>query len=142
VTPTPERKENNMGCPQNGEAELKRKHAEEKIMEYKKTLFESGLLERIEKKRLEVEKGEGAHKFDLYPRLAYETRADSDHFLKELSFLHTQYSVKHSDWYSSFCIEVRADGIYLVKSGKQTKKINLQTISDHDIHDWFLSLSR
>ncbi len=131
-----------MGWPQNGEADLKRKHAEEKTMEYKKALFESGLLERIEKKRVEIEKGEAAHKLDLYPRLTYERGTDSDHFLKELSFLHTQYSVRHSDRYSSFCIEVRADGIYLVKSGKQTQKINLQKISDHDIHDWFLSLSR
>ena len=131
-----------MGWPQNGEVDLKRKHAEEKIMEYKKALFESGLLERIEKKRLEVEKGETTHKFDLYPRLTYRGGLDSDHFLKELSFLHTQYTVDLSGWYSSFCIEVKADGIYWVQSGKQPQKINLVTITDHDIADWFWSLSK
>jgi len=125
-----------MAWPEKGEEDLKREHAEQKIMEYKKALFESGLLEKIEKKRLEIEKKETVHKFDLYPRLAYESNRDSDHFLKELSFLHTEYSVKHSGWYSSFCIKVTADGIYW-EAGKKTKKLNLGKISDLEIHDWF-----
>ena len=110
-------------------------------MQHKKILFESGLLEKIEKRRLELKKETGQN-FNLYPRLTYKGSMDSDHFLKELSFLHTQYSVDLSGWYSSFCIEVKADGIYWVKSGKQTKKINSGNITDHDIDDWFWSLSK
>ena len=130
-----------MAWPEKGEEDLKREHGEQKIMEYKKALFESGLLERIEKKRLEIEKKEILHQFDQYPRLAYESNRDSDHFLKELSFLHTEYSVKHSGWYSSFGIEVTADGIYW-KSGKKTKKLKLEKISDQEIHDWFALLTK
>ena len=114
---------------------------EQKIMEHKKALLESGLLERIEKRRLEL-KNDMTHKFGLYPRLTYKGTLDSDHFLKELSFLHTQYCVDLSGWYSSFCIEVKADGIYWVQSGKQTKKINPVNITDQEIADWFWSLSR
>ena len=130
-----------MTWPIKGEEDLKRDHAEQKIMQHKKILFESGLLEKIEKRRLEL-KNEGAHKFGLYPRPTYRGSMDSDHFLKEPSFLHTQYSVDLPGWYSSFCIEVKADGIYWVKSGKQTKKINSGNITDHDIDDWFWSLSK
>jgi len=101
----------------------------------------SGLLERIEKRRLEL-KDDVTHKFGLYPRLTYRGSMDSDHFLKELSFLHTRYSVDLSGWYSSFCIEVKADGIYWVQSGKQTKKINPVNVTDNDIADWFWSLSK
>jgi hypothetical protein len=127
--------------PIKGEEDLKRDHAEQKIMQHKKILFESGLLEKIEKRRLELKKETGQN-FNLYPRLTYKGSMDSDHFLKELSFLHTQYSVDLSGWYSSFCIEVKADGIYWVKSGKQSKKINPGNITDHDIDDWFWSLSK
>jgi hypothetical protein len=125
-----------MAWPEKGEEDSKREHREQKIIEYKKALFESGVLEGIEKKRLEIEKKETVHKFDLYPRLAYESNRDSDHFLKELSFLHTEYSVKHSGWYSSFCIKVAADGIYW-ESGKKTKKLNLNKITDQEIDYWF-----
>jgi len=114
---------------------------EQNIMEHKKALLGSGLLERIEKRRLEL-RNDVTRKFDLYPRLTYRGSLDSDHFLKELSFLHTQYTVDLSGWYSSFCIEVKADGIYWVQSGKKPQKINLVTITDHDIADWFLFLSR
>jgi hypothetical protein len=125
-----------------GQEDLKKRApGEQNIMEHKKALLGSGLLERIEKRRLEL-KNEGTHKFGLYPRPTYRGSMDSDHFLKELSFLHTQYSVDLSGWYSSFCIEVKADGIYWVKSGKQTKKINPGNITDHDIADWFWSLSK
>ncbi|MBU1206706.1 MAG: hypothetical protein KKH04_07250 [Proteobacteria bacterium] len=130
-----------MAWPEKGEEDFKREHEEQKIMEYKKALFESGLLERIEKKRLEIEKKETVHNFDLYPRLAYESNRDSDHFLKEPSFLHTQYSIKHSGWYSSFCVEVTADGVYW-KSGQKTKKLKLEKISDQEIHDWFALLAK
>ena len=130
-----------MTWPAKAEEDLKRDQAEQKIMEHKKALFESGLLERIEKRRLELKKETGQD-FNLYPRLTYKGGMDSDHFLKELSFLHTQYSVDLSGWYSSFCIEVKADGIYWVKSGKQSKKINSGNITDHDIDDWFWSLSK
>ena len=130
-----------MTWPIKGEEDLKRDHAEQKIMQHKKILFESGLLEKIEKRRLELKKETGQN-FNLYPRLTYKGSMDSDHFLKELSFLHTQYSVDLSGWYSSFCIEVKADGIYWVKSGKQSKKINPGNITDHDIDDWFWSLSK
>ena len=124
------------------EKDLRRRaEGEQKIMEHKKALFESGLLERIEKRRLEL-KDQGGHKFGLYPRLSYKGSMDSDHFLKQLSFLHTQYSVDLPGWYSSFCIEVKADGIYWVKSGKQTKKINPGNITDNEIDDWFWSLSK
>jgi hypothetical protein len=128
--------------PERGKEDLKGKQVEQKIMEYKKALFESGLLERIEKERLEIGRGATAHKFDLYPRLTYESNRHSDHFLKELTYLHTKYSVDHAGEYSSFCIDVKADGIYLAKTGKETKKINFEKITDHDIHDWFLSLSK
>ena len=130
-----------MTWPIKGEEDLKRDHAEQKIMQHKKILFESGLLEKIEKRRLELKKETGQN-FNLYPRLTYKGSMDSDHFLKELSFLRTQYSVDLSGWYSSFCIEVKADGIYWVKSGKQSKKINPGNITDHDIDDWFWSLSK
>lgn len=130
-----------MGWPEKDQADLKREHAEKNIMEYKKALFESGLLERIEKRRLEIEKKEPAHKLSLYPRLAYESNRDSDHFLKELSYLHTQYSVKHSGMYSSFCIDVKADGIYW-ESGKKTKKMKPEKISDQEIYDWFVLLEK
>ena len=76
-----------------GQGESKRKaDGEQEIMGHKKTLLESGLLERIEKRRLELKK-DTAHNFDLYPRHTYKGSMDSDHFLKELSFLHTQYTV-------------------------------------------------
>ena len=130
-----------MTWPAKGEEDFKRDHVEQKIMQHKKILFESGLLEKIEKRRLELKKETGQN-FNLYPRLTYKGSMDSDHFLKELSFLHTQYSVDLSGWYSSFCIEVKADGIYWVKSGKQSKKINPGNITDHDIDDWFWSLSK
>ena len=125
-----------------GQDDLKKRGlGEQDIMEHKKDLLGSGLLERIEKRRLEL-KNDVTHKFGLYPRLTYRGSMDSDHFLKELSFLHTQYSVDLSGRYSSFCIEVKADGIYWVKSGKQTKKIKPGNITDHDIADWFWSLSK
>ncbi len=125
-----------------GQGDLKKMaDGEQEIMGHKKTLLESGLLERIEKRRLELN-NDVAHKFGLYPRLTYSASMDSDHFLKELSFLHTQYTVDLSGLYSSFCIEVKAEGIYWVKSGKQTKKINPWEITDHDIADWFWSLSK
>lgn len=130
-----------MGWPEKDQADLKREHAEQNIMENKKALFESGLLERIEKRRLEIEKKEPTHKLSLYPRLAYESNRDSDHFLKELSYLHTQYSVKDSGMYSSFCIDVKADGIYW-ESGKKTKKMKPEKISDQEIHDWFVLLGK
>ena len=130
-----------MAWPEKGQDDLKREHVEQKIMEYKKALFESGLLEKIEKRRLEIEKKENVHKLDLYPRLAYESNRDSDHFLKELSYLHTQYKVRHSGCYSSFCIDVKADGIYW-ESGKKTKKINLTQVSEHEIDDWFVLLAK
>ena len=114
---------------------------EQSTIEHKKALLESGLLERIEKRRLEL-KNDVTHKFDLYPRLTYRGDLDSDHFLKELSFLHTQYTVDLSGRYSSFCIEVKADGIYWVQSGKQPKKINPVDITDNAIADWFWSLSK
>ncbi len=125
-----------------GQEDFKKTAAgEQNIMGHKKTLLESGLLERIEKRRLEL-KNDVTHKFGLYPRLTYSGNMDSDHFLKELSFLHTQYTVDLAGWYSSFCIEVKADGIYWVQSGRQTKKINPWDITDQDIADWFWSLSR
>lgn len=118
----------------------KREQGEQKHLEYKKTLLESGLLEKIEKKRLEIKK-ENVYKFDLYPCPAYDSMT-SDHFLKEFSLLHTQYSVDHSGWYVSFCIEVKPDGIYWVPSGKKPKKIDPQTITDQEIHNWFDILVR
>ena len=125
-----------------GQEDLKKTAAgEQNIMGRKKTLLESGLLERIEKRRLELKK-EVAHKFGLYPRLTYSGGTDSDHFLKELSFLHTQYSVDRSGCYSSFCIEVKADGIYWVKSGKSSKKLNPENISDQEIQDWYRALGK
>ena len=130
-----------MSWPEKRQVDIESEHEEQKIMKYKKTLFDSGLLERIEKRRLEL-KEETAHRFDLYPRLTYKGSMDSDHFLKELSFLHTQYSVDQSGRYSSFCIEVKADGIYWVKSGKNSKKLNPGNISDQEIRDWFGSLSK
>ena len=130
-----------MAWPEKRQDDIESEHAEQKIMKYKKTLFDSGLLERIEKRRSELKK-ETAHNFDLYPRLTYKGTLDSDHFLKELSFLHTQYSVDHSGCYSSFCIEVKEDGIYWVKSGKNSKKLKMESISDQEIHDWFRSLGK
>ena len=62
---------------------------------------------------------------------------NSDHFLKEPSLLHTQYSVDHSGRYVSFCIEVKPDGIYWVPSGRKPKRIGPQTITDQQIHNWF-----
>ena len=125
-----------------GQGDLKKTAAgEQEIMGYKKTLLESGLLERIEKRRLEL-KQETAHNFDLFPCLNYRGSMDSDHFLKEASFLHTQYSVDRSGCYSSFCIEVKEDGIYWVKSGKTSKKLNMENISDQEIHTWFRSLGK
>jgi hypothetical protein len=130
-----------MAWPEKRQDDIETEHAEQKIMKYKKTLFDSGLLERIEKRRSELKK-ETAHNFDLYPRLTYKGTLDSDHFLKELSFLHTQYSVDHSGCYSSFSIEVKEDGIYWVKSGKNSKKLKIESISDQEIHDWFRSLGK
>ncbi len=130
-----------MTWPEKEQEDIESEHAEQNIMKYKKALFDSGLLERIEKRRLELKK-ETAHNFDLYPRHTYKGTLDSDHFLKELSFLHSQYTVDLSGLYSSFCIEVKADGIYWVKSGKQTKKINPWEITDQNIGDWFWSLSK
>jgi hypothetical protein len=130
-----------MTWPEKEQADIESEHAEQNIMKYKKTLFDSGLLERIEKRRLELKK-ETAHNFDLYPRHTYKGSMDSDHFLKELSFLHTQYSVDHSGFYSSFCIEVKADGIYWVKTGKNSRKLKMESISDQEIHDWFRSLGK
>ena len=130
-----------MAWPEKRQDDIESEHAEQKIMKHKKTLLDSGLLERIEKRRLELKK-ENAHNFDLYPRHTYKGSMDSDHFLKELSFLHTQYSVDHSGFYSSFCIEVKEDGIYWVKSGKNSKKLNIQNISDQEIHTWFGSLGK
>ncbi len=118
----------------------KREQGEQKHLEYKKTLFESGLLEKIEKKRLEIKK-ENVYKFDLYPCPNYDSLS-SDHFLKELSLLHTQYSVDHSGCYISFCIEVKPNGIYWATSGKKAKKIDPQKISDQEIHNWFDLLVR
>jgi len=118
----------------------KREQGEQKHLEYKKTLFESGLLEKIEKKRLEIRKG-NVYKFDLYPCSNYDSLS-SDHFLKELSLLHTQYSVDLSGGYVSFCIQVKPDGIYWVPSGKKPKKIDPQTISDQEIRNWFDFLVR
>jgi hypothetical protein len=117
-----------------------RERGEEKHLEYKKTLFQSGLLEKIEKKRLEFVK-DNAYKFDLYPRPTYRS-LNSDHFLKELSLVHTQFSVDHSGHYVSFCIEVKPGGIYLVPSGKNPKKIDPQKITDREIHNWFDLLVR
>ncbi len=131
-----------MVAPERGKKQLNGKEIEEKIMGYKKALFESGLLERIEKRRLEIQRGATADKFNLYPRLTYESKGDSGHFLKELTYLHTQYSVDQVGGYSFFCIEVKADGIYLAKTGKGTKKIAFEKITDHDIHDWFLFLGK
>ncbi len=130
-----------MSWPEKRQEDIESEHEEQKIMKFKKTLFDSGLLERIEKRRLEI-KEETADKFDLYPRLTYKGSMDSDHFLKELSFLHTQYSVDRSGCYSSFCIEVKADGIYWVKSGKSSKKLNPGNISDQEIKDWYRALSK
>ena len=130
-----------MAWPEKRQDDIETEHAEQKIMKHKKTLLDSGLLERIEKRRLEL-KNEGAHKFGLYPRPTYRGSMDSDHFLKELSFLHTQYSVDHSGCYSSFCIEVKEDGIYWVKSGKNSKKLNPENISDQEIRDWYRSLGK
>jgi len=36
---------------------------------------------------------------------------------------------------------VTADGIYW-KSGKKTKKLKLEKISDQEIHDWFALLAK
>jgi hypothetical protein len=130
-----------MTWPEKRQDDMESEHEEQKIMKYKKTLFDSGLLERIEKRRLEL-KQETAYNFDLYPRLNYRGSMDSDHFLKEVSFLHTQYSVDRSGCYSSFCIEVKADGIYWVKSGKNSKKLNAENISDQEIQDWYRSLGK
>lgn len=120
----PKRKEHNMISPEKGADDLKRDQAEQKVMGYKKALFISGLLERIEKTRLEIENKATALKFDLYPRPAYEGNRDSDYFLKELTYLHTQYCVRHSMSYSSFCINLKADGIYW-ESGTKIKKLIL-----------------
>lgn len=121
---------------QRGKIDLrKREYGEQKHLEFKKTLLESGLLEKIEAKRLEIRKGKG-YKFDLYPSPTYDS-LNSDHFLKELSLLHTQYSIDHSGRYISFCIEVKPDGIYWVPSGKKPKKIDPQSITDQEIHNWF-----
>jgi hypothetical protein len=118
----------------------KREQGEEKHLEYKKTLLESGLLEKIEKRRLEIKK-DNVYKFDLYPCATYDS-LHSDHFLKEPSLLHTQYSVDFSGEYVSFCIEVKTDGIYWIPFGKKPKKIDPQTVSDQEIHNWFDSLVR
>ena len=113
----------------------KKEYGEEKHREFKKTLLESGLLEKIEKKRIEIKQVK-PYKFDLYPTPSYGS-LNSDHFLKEPSLLHTQYSVDHSGQYISFCIEVKPDGIYWVPSGKKPRKIEPQAISDQEIHNWF-----
>lgn len=118
----------------------KKEQGEQKHLEFKKTLFESGLLEKIEKKRLEIKK-ENAYNFDLYPCPTYGS-LNSDHFLKELSLVHTQYSVDHSGCYISFCIEVKPTGVYLVPSGKEPKKIDPQKITDQEIKNWFDLLVR
>jgi hypothetical protein len=130
-----------MAWPEKGEDDLKRDRVEQKIMKYKTALFRSGLLERIERERLEIEKKETTNKFDLYPRLAYESNGGSDHFLKDLTYLHTQYCVKHSTGYSSFCINVKVDGIYW-ESGTKKIKLNLPAISDQEIHNWFAFLEK
>jgi hypothetical protein len=113
---------------------------EQKNLDYKKTLLESGLLEKIEQRRLEIKK-ENVYKFDLYPCPTYDSM-HSDHFLKEHSLLHTQYTVDHAGGYSSFCIEVKPDGIFLVASGKKPRKIDPRTITDQEIHHWFGLLVR
>lgn len=115
---------------------------EQKIMGYKKSLFECGLLQRIEKERLDIERLTTAPKFDLYPCSSYGSNIDSDHFLKELTYLHTKYSVDCASGYSSFCIEVRSNGIFLSKTGKEPKKIIFERITDQEIHGWFLFLSK
>ena len=127
-----------MPWPEKGEDDLRRDHVEQKIMKNKKTLFESGLLERIEKERLEKET---AHKLDLYPRPDYESNRDSAHFLKDFTYLHTQYCVKHSTAYSSFSINLKAEGIYW-ESGGKIKKINPWIIADQEIHNWFALLEK
>jgi hypothetical protein len=130
-----------MSWPEKGEDDLRRDHVEQKIMKNKKTLFESRLLERIEKERLEIEKKETAHKIDLYPRPDYESNRDSAYFLKDFTYLHTQYCVKHSTAYSSFSINLKAEGIYW-ESGGKIKKINPWIISDQEIHNWFALLEK
>jgi hypothetical protein len=128
-----------MGWLENGEKNLKKEQPEQRIIKHKNTLFKCGLLKGIEKVRLGRE---SVQKLDLYPRSAYESNRDSQHFLKELTYLHTQYFVRHSACYSSFCIAVKADGIYWESGGNIKKLSNPFTVTDQEIREWFALLEK
>ena len=140
-------KEGNVRSEDSGEESFNEKDAsknlttEQRIMKFKKLLFTSGLLERIETARLDIGGKEASRKFELYPRLKYDPGSDSDQFLKEPTYLHTQYYVRHSETYSSFCINVKEGGIYCERRNKKDQ-INVVSVSDPEIREWFAFLEK
>lgn len=107
---------------QKGKEERKRQEEkEEAIKKQWSILMESGLLDRLEKKRGEVE-SQTLYRFLLYPS------GNTFH----VTHAHTSRAR------GGFYFHVKEDGIYVtVDFYSKGKKIDPQKISDKEIHDWF-----
>ena len=125
---------------QKAKGERKRKEQREKAIKLNIDILDrSGLLEKIEQKRKDVEK-ETLYRFQfMFPE---------DDSLRKGAVAHIVTSVVNFTSHGSFIIEVNEDGIYLTFSNTKKwpitlpnstkpQKIDPQNVSDKEIHDWF-----
>ncbi len=116
--------------------------------DYSEILRESGLLRKIERKRLEIRESEDHSNYQLYPcnkEYSPETGSnvyDYNRFAED----DYKYTVTLGDRY--FRIRAKTDGIYLtfrhvqkIKSIKR-KKINPLKVSEKEISKWFSFLTK
>ncbi len=94
---------------------------------------ESGILERIEKERLEAQK-ETQYVFNLHPYYiegVSDVRVDPNRFARG----GTKYSVKCQ--FETFSIYATEDGVYFELNAEWKKRIDPKKITNKEVHEWF-----
>lgn len=118
---------------------LKDEASRQATIKYINMVKESGLLEKIERKKREVYQESGL-KFGLSPLL--ETRQTYEEIFYDYDHFNCNSSSWRVEYYQqNFCIVPRENGVYwelyAYNDLKKRKRINPNEISDKEIHKWF-----
>lgn len=94
---------------------------------------ESGILEKIEKERLEAQKGT-PYVFNLHP---YHIEGVSDVSVDPNRFARGGIKYTVQCQFENFSIYATEEGIYLEFTVEWRRRIDPQKITDKEIHEWF-----
>ena len=94
---------------------------------------ESGIFEKIEKERLEAQKGT-TYVFDLHP---YHIEGVSDVSVDPNRFARGGIKYTVQCQFENFSIYATEEGVYLEFNGEWKKRIDPKKITDKEIHEWF-----